>query len=312
VSAFVHETVLADEAVDALRITPSGRYVDCTAGGGGHSVRIAARLGPGGVLLALDRDEAAVVAARSRLDAVAPAARVAVVHAPFSQLVDVARDHGLAGGTIDGILADLGVSSPQLEAGRGFSFQSDDPLDMRMDPSGGPTASEWLDQHSETEIADVLYRHGDERLSRRIARAIVAERPIRTTGQLAALVARVHGGRKERIHPATRTFQALRIVLNAEDSELDTLLDAAFALLRAGGRLAIITFHSGEDRAVKHRFQALAKPCVCPPELPVCVCLRRAIATLPYPRGIEPSDAEVARNPRARSARLRVAEKLAA
>ncbi len=339
VAAFQHITVLADESVDALQVRSDGTYVDCTAGGGGHSGRIARKLGAGGLLVAFDRDATAIAASAAHIAEVAAHAQVLrpgdtpdpnhagptvlLVHAPFSRLAAELAARDIA--AVDGILADLGVSSPQLdEAERGFSFRNDGPLDMRMDPSTGPSAADLVASLSETELADVVFRYGDERDSRRIARAVVARRdvtPFSTTADLAAVVATAKGpkpkGRGKRgkssgppIHPATKTFQALRIATNRELEELDALLHAALDLLAPGGRLAVITFHSGEDRPVKQTFATWARGPELPPELAVFRTHGDPVVRLPHPKGLAPSAGETSSNPRARSARLRVAEKL--
>lgn len=319
---FNHATVLRDEAVDALAIRPDGLYVDCTAGGAGHSAAILAALGAGGRLIALDRDPSAVLVARTRLEAALsrrPADEcptVEVVHAAFSELADVLSARTFVPGSVSGVLADLGVSSPQLDvAERGFSFRLDGPLDMRMDTSRGETAADLVNTLPERDLADLLKRHGDERFARRIARAIVQKRNERSfdrTEELARVIAaaipRKH--HKPGIHPATKSFQALRIAVNAEHAELATLLDDAMTWLAPHGRLAVITFHSGEDRAVKQAFAALARGPKLPPAQAVYRTHGDPLVHLPHPKGITPSADEIARNPRARSARLRVAEKL--
>jgi 16S rRNA (cytosine1402-N4)-methyltransferase len=315
-----HEPVLLRETLEALRPRPEGLYVDCTVGGGGHSAAIVRQLAAGGRLIALDRDPAAVRAATDSLDAALTdrpqplRPRVDVVHAPFSRLGPELHGLGVSPGQVDGLLADLGVSSPQLDqAERGFSFNHDAPLDMRMNPTAGTSAAELLATIGEGELIRLL-REGDERKARRIARAVIRRRddePIETTAQLAELVSRAVGGRRgSRIHPATRTFQALRIRVNDEDGELRSLLDQAVGWLRPGGRLAVITFHSGEDRPVKRRFVELARDCVCPSSDPICTCDAMAQVFLPSARGVTASPEEIDLNPRARSARLRVAERL--
>ena len=301
-----HIPVMLDEAVEGLAVRADGRYLDGTFGRGGHARAVLARLGPQGRLLLMDRDPQAVAAAQAAFGA---DPRVAIRHADFA---DMAAWDETAGG-LDGILLDLGVSSPQLdEAARGFSFMADAPLDMRMDPTRGESAAQFLARASEEAIAEVLWTFGEERFSRRIARAIVAqraERPIARTGELAALIERVIGRREPGKHPATRSFQALRIAVNGELASLERGLDAALGLLRPGGRLAVISFHSLEDRAVKRfirghegRVQGSRRG---PP--PVAGAARlQAVGKARFP-----SEAELARNPRARSAVLRVAEKLA-
>ncbi len=311
----VHVPVLLAETIDALAVAPTGTYVDCTVGRAGHAGAIAALLGPGGRLICLDRDPEAIAAAIRLLSHRVDDVRIDIVHAPFSELDASLRALGLEPGTIDGILADLGVSSPQLDTPeRGFSFSADGPLDMRMDPTRGSTAAELLASMDERDIADALFQLGDERDSRRIARAIVrarAEAPVQTTAQLAALVSSAKGGRRGApVHPATKTFQALRILVNDERGELDRLLDDAVRWLKPGGRLALITFHSGEDRPVKHHLADLARACHCPPSAPICVCGGTAKVRLVHRKGVVAGPDELARNPRARSARLRVAERL--
>lgn len=323
-TTFDHATVLADEAVDALAVRPDGTYVDCTLGGAGHARRVLAALGPAGHLIGFDRDAAALDVARERLAATNPAATTTLIHAPFSRLAAELAARGIT--AVDGILADLGVSSPQLDvAERGFSFRHDGPLDMRMDPSTGPSAADLVATLDEAAFADLIFRFGDERDARRIARAIVARRdatPFTRTADLAEVVAAAKPPPKRRkgkgrnaasskpIHPATKTFQALRIATNGELDELDALLHAALDLLAPGGRLAVITFHSGEDRPVKQTFAAWARG----PELPPAQAVYRThgdpLVRLPHPKGVTASAAETAANPRARSARLRIAEKL--
>ena len=294
----MHAPVLVAEVISHLAPARGGLFVDCTLGAGGHS-RALLEAGASRVL-GLDRDRSALSLAaetlHDRLD------RVDLVHADYRTLGDVLDAHGLTG--VDGgILADLGVSSMQLDdAERGFSFRSDAPLDMRMDRDSGPTAADLLRTADEAALADIIYEYGEERFSRRIARGIVRARetaPIETTGQLAAIVRRAVPSRGwQRIDPATRTFQALRIWVNRELDELDAFIRLAVSRLLAGARLAIIAFHSLEDRIVKHTFRALAQAT----EPSIALITRRPI---------EATEEEVARNPRARSAKLRVAERLA-
>ncbi len=302
-----HRTVLRAEAVEALALKPDGVYVDATFGRGGHSRAILARLGPAGRVIALDRDPAAVAAARALDDA-----RFAVRHARFAQLKEVLDGAGVQ--AVDGVLFDLGVSSPQLdEAQRGFSFRVDAPLDMRMDPGRGEPAAGWLARATEAEIRGVIKNYGEERFAGPIAKAIVAARTreqLERTVQLARIVAAAVRTREVGQNPATRTFQALRIHVNQELEELSLALPQALALLRPGGRLAVISFHSLEDRIVKRFLRSHARP-----EVPERLPLRAT--EMPPPRlrlvgrPVRPSAAEVAVNPRARSAILRVAEKLA-
>ena len=296
---------MLEEAVDALNIKPGGCYVDGTFGRGGHSRAVLARLGAQGRLIAIDRDPQASAHAAEIADA-----RLTVEQARFSRLAQVLRRHGAA--QVDGVLLDLGVSSPQLEeAARGFSFRRDGPLDMRMDPGSGPSAAEWLAQASEREIWEVIKRYGEERFAKQIARAIVAARsrqPIERTRQLAQIVAEAVPTREPRQDPATRTFQALRVYLNQELEELEVALPQCVDCLAGGGRLVVISFHSLEDRIVKRFMRAEANPSV-PSRLPL-----RA-AELPKSRlrlvgkATRPSAAETQANPRARSAIMRVAER---
>ncbi len=310
---FVHEPVLLRETLAALAPPPGGTAVDCTAGGGGHSHALGEALGEEGRLISLDRDPEAVLAATARLADLA--CRWQVVQAPFSELDVVLEEAGLEPGSVDAILADVGVSSHQIDtAERGFSFVADGPLDMRMDPTGGSTAADLVNTLEERELADLLFHLGDERNSRRIARAIVRRRqsePFARTADLAALIEASVGGRKgARIHPATRSFQALRIAVNGEMEELEDLLRSALAWLKPGGRLGVITFHSGEDRRVKRWFARLRRDCLCEPKGPTCTCGWIPQVRLPKGKGWTAAPDELARNSRARSARLRVAERL--
>lgn len=301
-----HAAVLAQEATEALNIRPDGIYVDCTFGRGGHSRLILEQLGKGGRLIALDRDPEAVTAGRAVHDP-----RFAIVHSAFSDVSAVLQGKGVTG--VDGLLLDLGVSSPQLDDGhRGFSFRRDGPLDMRMDPGHGVSAAEWLATASEADIRGVIKNHGEERFAKQIAAAIVAARargPLDTTRQLAALVAEAVPTREPRQDPATRTFQALRIHVNQELEELSVVLPQCANLLNPGGRLAVISFHSLEDRIVKRFMRAQSRADALPARLPV-----RA-RDLPQPRlrligrAVRASAAEVAANSRARSAVLRIAER---
>ena len=303
-----HLPVLATEALDALAIRADGTYVDGTFGRGGHSRLILERLGPQGRLIALDRDPQAVAAARAITDA-----RFRITHAPFSALAQALDEQGAA--PAQGMLFDLGVSSPQLDdPQRGFSFRAAGPLDMRMDPSQGTSAAEWLAAAEENQIKEVIRGYGEERFAKQIAAALVAARrhaPIRTTRELADLVGAAVRTREPGQDPATRTFQALRILVNRELEEVSLMLPQAIARLAPGGRLAVIAFHSLEDRIVKRFMQACARPAL-PRDLPL-----RA-SELPQPllrivgRPVRPGRAETAANPRARSAVMRVAERTAA
>lgn len=301
-----HRPVLLDEALAALRVRPDGTYVDCTFGRGGHSRAILGRLGPGGRLLAMDRDAEAVAVGQGWADR-----RFTIAHAPFSRLAAVSEAHGLT--SADGVLFDLGVSSPQLDTPeRGFSFRHDASLDMRMDRSRGVSAAEWLNTASEEEIARVVRDYGEERYARPVAKAIVAaraQRPLRTTGELARLVAGAVRSREPGQDPATRTFQAVRIHVNRELEELAEALPQAVDLLGPGGRLAVISFHSLEDRLVKRFIRAEAAGEVPPPEIPVRAAALRPGRLRAIGRATRASAAELAANPRARSASLRVAER---
>ena len=309
-----HIPVLYDEVLAGLKVRPGGWYIDATLGAGGHAAGILQGSTPNGRLLGLDADEESIEFARQILRPFGD--RVIFRVTNFRHLQATATVLGFE--QVDGVLIDLGLSTRQLEdAERGFSFSQDGPLDMRMDARQRTTAADLVNHLPEAELADLLWRYGEERFARQIAKAIVAARPMTTTGHLSEVVARTVG-RKEgkrsqvrpRIHPATRTFQALRIAVNDELESLRQVLPQARDLLCPGGRLAVISFHSLEDRLVKNFVQQETRDCICPPEIPVCVCEHiatlRAIARKP----IRPTDREVAQNPRSRSARLRIAERL--
>ncbi len=306
-----HRSVLLDECIEALRIDPEGIYVDGTLGRAGHSSEIVRRLRGKGRLIALDRDETALTAARERL--AEHMDRVTLVHSSFSRLGAVLDELGISG--VDGMLFDLGVSSPQLDdASRGFSYKQDAPLDMRMDASAPLTARQLVNTASYEELRHILYDYGEERFAPQIARAICNARetkPIETTLELADLIRGAMPAKalREKQHPAKRSFQAIRIAVNDELGELPPMLDAAEAHLKSGGRLAVITFHSLEDRIVKQKLKEFATGCICPPEFPVCVCGRTPRMKPVTRKPILPGEAELAENPRARSAKLRVAEK---
>lgn len=302
-----HVPVLYEEVLAWLQPRSGGLYIDATLGGGGHTRGILIASQPDGRVWGFDADPGAVSFASEALESFGD--RVLLRVANFRRLGAVAKDLGIA--EVDGVFMDLGLSSRQLDDGeRGFSFSYDGPLDMRMDRTLGQSAADLVNRLPEAELADILWRYGEERQSRRIARAMVAARPLVSTGQLADLVAQTVG-RREKIHPATRTFQALRIAVNNELGALSEALPQARDLLRPGGRMAVIAFHSLEDRLVKQFYRQEAVDCVCPPELPVCTCDHRATLRVLTSRPVRPTADEMARNPRSRSARLRVAERLA-
>lgn len=303
----MHQPVLYKDIIHALQPRSEGKYVDGTVGAGGHAKGILEASGPDGQLLGLDVDPQALEMARARL---APfGSRAILRHASYTTLAGQLAE--VVWTAVDGILLDLGVSSMQLDTpGRGFSFREDAPLDMRFDPahSGKPTAADLVNTLPEHDLADLIYRYGEERLSRRVARALVQARPIHTTGQLAKVVSRVVRGGD--LHPATRTFQALRIAVNDELAAVEAVLPQAVEALAPGGRLAVIAFHSLEDRIVKEFFRRESRDCICPPRQPVCVCRHKATLREITRKPIQPAEEEIRTNPRARSARLRVAEKL--
>lgn len=302
-----HQPVLYHEIIHALRPQSPGRYVDATVGAGGHAWGILEASAPDGQLLALDKDPQALAIASQRLSVYHP--RVILVHASYTQLREELIRIGWQ--QVNGIVFDLGVSSMQLDqAERGFSFLADGLLDMRFDPTAGRSAADLVNCLSEDELTDLIWRYGEERHARRIAREICRSRPLETTRQLAQAAERAVGGRKERIHPATRTFQALRIAVNDELRGLEQVLPDAVDVLASGGRLAVISFHSLEDRIIKQFFRRESRDCICPPEQPVCTCNHHATLREITRKPILPSMEEIATNPRARSAKLRVAEKL--
>ncbi|MFP5429644.1 MAG: 16S rRNA (cytosine(1402)-N(4))-methyltransferase RsmH [Gammaproteobacteria bacterium] len=309
-NTFVHQTVLLNEAVVSVLGTRGGIYVDATFGRGGHTRHLLAQLDAGARVIGFDKDPQAIAAGQVLA---AEDGRFSIVHDSFASIFDVMTRMGLAG-RVDGVLADLGVSSPQLDdADRGFSFMNDGPLDMRMDVTRGQSAAEWIADVAEDDLARVLFEFGEERYSRRIARAIVrvrAEMPITRTRQLADIVAEAHPAWEKHKHPATRSFQAIRIYINNELGDIQQFLRDALRVLKPGGRLAVISFHSLEDRLVKQFFQKEAKGDNFPPGLPVTVDMLRPTLKV-VGKAVDPSASEVDANPRARSARLRVAEKIA-
>lgn len=302
-----HQPVLYHEIINALQPQRDGYYIDCTLGAGGHAWGILEASSPSGRLLGLDVDPQAIVLAQQRLAAFGE--RVVIVRASYVTLIE--QLIRLNWPPVQGILFDLGVSSMQLDSPeRGFSFRYDAYLDMRFDPDQPLSASDLVNTLPERELADLIYRYGEEHHAFQIARAVVASRPVRTTGHLAEIISRALPGGRRKIHPATRTFQALRIATNQELASLEQALPLAVKALAPGGRLAVISFHSLEDRLVKRFFRQESRDCLCPPRQPVCTCGHRASLKEITPRPIVPQDQELARNPRARSARLRVAEKL--
>ena len=310
--AFSHYSVLLNECIEGLAIRPDGIYIDGTAGGAGHSSVIASHLGKGGKLLALDQDATAVAVATERLARFGE--RAEVVHSNFCDLARVCEERGIE--HIDGLLLDLGVSSYQLDtAERGFSYRADAPLDMRMDATKTLTAKKIVNEYSEEALRRILFEYGEERFSSRIASNIIRARntaPIETTGELVEIIKRSipAAARDGGHHPAKRSFQALRIEVNAELDVIAPAIESAVRLLNPGGRIAIITFHSLEDRIVKQAFAGLASGCTCPKSFPVCVCGKKPLVKVITRKPILPSQEELEQNLRAHSAKLRVAEKL--
>lgn len=309
---FQHKSVLLQECIDALDIRPDGIYLDGTLGGAGHSSQIARRLTEGGRLIGVDRDRTALAAAKERL---APYAdRVTLVHSNFAEIDAILDSLGIP--AVDGMLFDLGVSSPQLDdASRGFSYMADAPLDMRMDKDDVLTAGEVVNTWPQGELRRILYDYGEERYAPQIAAAICRARekaPVETTLELVDIIRSAMPAQalREKQHPAKRSFQAIRIAVNDELGAVSHMMQAAVGRLNPGGRLAVITFHSLEDRIVKSEMQQAARGCTCPPEFPVCVCGKKPLVKLVTRKPIVSGPAELEENPRARSAKLRVAEKL--
>ena len=309
---FQHKSVLLDECIEALNIRPDGIYLDGTLGGAGHSSQIARRLTEGGRLIGVDRDRTALAAAKERL---APYAdRVTLVHSNFAEIDAILDSLGIP--AVDGMLFDLGVSSPQLDdASRGFSYMADAPLDMRMDKDDALTAGAVVNPWPQGELRRILYDYGEERYAPQIAAAICRARekaPVETTLELVDIIRSAMPAQalREKQHPAKRSFQAIRIAVNDELGAVSRMMQAAVGRLNPGGRLAVITFHSLEDRIVKSEMQQAARGCTCPPEFPVCVCGKKPLVKLVTRKPIVSGPAELEENPRARSAKLRVAEKL--
>lgn len=301
-----HRPVLYQQTIEYLAPKSPGLYLDCTAGAGGHSEGILQASSPNGLLLALDLDPLAISLTQSRL---APfGERANVVQASYVEAAGILQRMGWD--ALDGILMDLGVSSMQLDQQtRGFSFRYDAPLDMRFDPNKGPSAADLLNSLSEKDLADLIWKYSEERFSRRIARKIVENRPLRTTFQLAELVRSASGASKGKIDPATRTFQAIRIAVNDELNAIEKAIPSLIALLKPKGRLAVISFHSLEDRLVKQAFRRESIDCLCPPEQLLCTCGHQASVKILTNKPVTASEDEIAGNPRARSAKLRVLEK---
>lgn len=303
----MHQPVLYQEVLSALQPRSGGRYIDCTLGAGGHAFGILESSNPDGRLLGFDLDPLALELARKRLENFGD--RAIILKASYSSLADQLGKLGWQ--TVDGILLDLGVSSMQFDEGeRGFSFMIDAPLDMRFDPLNPLTAMDIINLYSEEELADIIHRYGEERSARQIAHKIVQSRPISTTTELARLVAGVSGVGWKKIHPATRTFQAIRIAVNNELETLQKTLPQGIEVLESGGRMAVISFHSLEDRIVKQYFRQESRDCICPPRTPVCTCGHHASIREITRQPIKPQASEIALNPRSRSACLRVAQKI--
>ncbi|MCL6634538.1 MAG: 16S rRNA (cytosine(1402)-N(4))-methyltransferase RsmH [Peptococcaceae bacterium] len=308
---FAHLPVMPGEVLEGLRLKRGGIYVDCTLGGAGHSAAILERTGPDGVLVALDRDAEAIAAAAKKLEKYS--GRFFLIKENFTALGEVLKKLRLD--RVDGVLFDLGVSSYQLDnPARGFSYRHDAPLDMRMDPAGGPTAADLLNRLPREELARIIRDYGEERWAGRIASFIVEERerrPFATTAQLVEIIKRAvpAAARREGPHPARRTFQALRIAVNDELGILAGAIRGAVSALRPGGRICVLTFHSLEDRIVKDLFRELSLSCTCPKDFPACVCGRKREIRIVTRKPVLPSAGEISANPRSRSAKLRVAEK---
>jgi 16S rRNA (cytosine1402-N4)-methyltransferase len=300
-----HTPVLYQNVLLHLNLRSGGRYIDGTIGAGGHAAGILEGSSPKGKLLGLDRDPAALELARQRLQAYRK--RFELRHASYAHMQEITQAFGWT--NVDGILLDLGLSSMQVDqAERGFSFARDGQLDMRFDPTQGQSAHELVNGLSEEDLRDILWRFGEEPKARSIARAIVAARPLQTTTELAAVIASAIGRKRKGVHPATRSFQAIRIAVNDELEQLKIGLKQGVELLAPGGRIVVIAFHSLEDRIVKNYLREESRDCICPPEVPMCVCEHEACLRLITRRAIKPDADEIKGNPRARSARLRVAE----
>ncbi len=310
---FIHKSIMVSECMDVLEPERGGVFVDCTAGGGGHSFEIAKRLPKDSKLISLDRDDDAIKACSARLREFSDISTV--IKTPFSEIGQALDSIGIK--EIDGVMWDLGVSSYQLdEADRGFSYMADAPLDMRMDRSSQTTAADIVNTYDEADLKRIFFEYGEEKFATRIASSILkarGEAPIKSTAELARIISEAipaPARRRENQHPAKRTFQAIRIEVNRELDEIRPSLEEAISRLKRGGVAAVITFHSLEDRIVKQTFASMAKGCVCPPEFPVCVCGKTPDVEIISKKPYIPSDEEIAANPRARSAKLRAVRKL--
>jgi 16S rRNA (cytosine1402-N4)-methyltransferase len=307
-AAYSHEPVLLEESISALQIQRGGRYIDCTVNGGGHAAAILEESSPGGQLLGIDADPEAIRIAKERFKPYGN--NVILVNENFRYLESICNRYSFR--PVHGIIFDLGMSSLQLEAsGRGFSFQQDSPLDMRFSPRQSLTAADIVNTYPEGELARLLERYGEEYRGKQIARRVVERRPLRSTLELSRVVEEAVGGRRgSRIHPATKTFQALRIVVNEELESLQLALEQALNLLGSGGRVVVISFHSLEDRLVKEFLRRESRGCLCPPSAPVCVCGHKPNFKIVTKKAVRPSQSEMQANPRSRSAKMRVGERI--
>lgn len=303
----MHISVLFNEVISGLDIKPGGQYIDATLGFGGHTQGILEKSSPTGTVMAFDRDAKAISLAQERLGIASQ--RTTFVNKSFADMAQSAEKNNF--NAVDGIVFDLGLSSMQLDSTeRGFSFRFDAPLDMRFNPTQGQTAADLINNLDEAELRDIFYRYGEEKHGRKIAEVVVENRPITTTFQLAELIEKEFPRRGRRTHPATKVFQALRIAVNDELGALETGLPAAIDLLKPGGRVAVISFHSLEDRYVKRLFRELSTDCICPSHQLICICDHHATIRLVQRKAIKATNKEIETNPRSRSARLRIAEKL--
>ena len=304
---YYHNPVMTTEVLKAMQVSSGGRYIDCTLGEGGHTEVILTASAPDGEVLGIETDLEALEVARKRFEKL-PSHRVTMVHGSYTNIATIAA--GTFSKSINGVLMDLGISSFQLESSsRGFTFQKDQPLDMRFNPSQGTTAAEVINHWTEQDLANAIYSYGEERYARQIAHAICVQRPLSTTNELTALISNIRKrGPRAPIHPATRTFQALRIVVNQEMQNIKEGLTQCLSLLEAGARIAVISYHSLEDRIIKRFFRDESKSCLCPKEILSCICNHTAKLRIIEKRPVQPTPAEIQVNRRSRSAKLRVAE----